>query len=80
MALRVRALKPWISSTGAMSEVRDLDCFHLPVRLWRDLLLLGEDEDISFSFSLVFLVVVVVVVYLLEGPNEEGLFLYCSML
>lgn len=29
-----------------MSEVRGLDCFHLPVRVWRDLLLEEEEEDI----------------------------------
>ena len=26
-----------------MSEVRGLDCFHLPVRVWRDLLLFEGD-------------------------------------
>lgn len=46
MALRIKALNPWISRTGAMSEVRGLDCFHLPVRVWRDLLLEEEEEDI----------------------------------
>lgn len=45
MALRIRALNSWISRTGAISEVRGLDCFHLPVRLVRDLLLEEEEEE-----------------------------------